>query len=92
VVGASVENREQTNEVETQTGMRNNTAMHNYSNVRKDYIMRRCRCPHGKIWILTDNTEEGIATELLEHGISKDRIVLGFYPPALREMGEFAVA
>jgi hypothetical protein len=46
----------------------------------------------GKIWILTDNTEEGIATELADAGIAKDRIVLGFYPPALREMGEFAVA
>jgi len=46
----------------------------------------------GKIWVLTDNTEEGIATELVAAGVSKDRIVLGFYPPALREMGEFAVS
>jgi hypothetical protein len=46
----------------------------------------------GKIWILTDNTEEGIATELVNAGIPKDQIVLGFYPPSLREMGEFAVA
>ncbi len=46
----------------------------------------------GKIWVLTDNTEEGIATELVAAGVPKDRIVLGFYPPALREMGEFAVA
>src|SRR5579871_2637832 len=46
----------------------------------------------GKIWILTDNTEEGIASELVEEGISKHQIVLGFYPPTMREMGEFAVA
>jgi hypothetical protein len=44
-----------------------------------------------KIWILTDNTEEGIATELLEEGIAKSQIVLAFYPPSVREMGEFAV-
>jgi hypothetical protein len=46
----------------------------------------------GKIWILTDNTEEGIASELVAEGITKDRIVLGFYSPPLREVGEFAVA
>ena len=46
----------------------------------------------GKIWILTDNTEEGLATELVAEGVSKDRIVLGYYSPEMREMGEFAVA
>jgi hypothetical protein len=46
----------------------------------------------GKVWILTDNTEEGIATELVAEGVPKDHIVLAFYPPALREAGEFAVA
>ena len=38
----------------------------------------------GKIWILTDNTEQGIATELVEAGIIKGQIVLGFYPPRVR--------
>ena len=46
----------------------------------------------GKIWILTDNTEEGIATELVVEAIPKDQIVLAFYPASLRELGEFAVA
>ncbi len=41
---------------------------------------------------LTTYTEAGIATELVAAGVPKDRIVLGFYPLALREMGEFAVA
>jgi len=41
---------------------------------------------------LTTYAEAGIATELVAAGIPKDRIVLAFYPPALREMGEFAVA
>jgi hypothetical protein len=45
----------------------------------------------GKIWILQDNTEDGIATELVADGIPKDRIVLAYYPPAVREIGEFAV-
>ncbi len=46
----------------------------------------------GKIWILTDNTEQGIATELVAEGVSKDQIVLGFYSLSLREVGEFAVS
>lgn len=44
----------------------------------------------GKIWILTDNTEDGIAPELVTEGLDKNQIVLGFYPAALREAGEFA--
>ena len=46
---------------------------------------------NGKIWLLTDNTEDGIATELIAEGVPKDRIVLGFYSPETREMGECAV-
>ena len=46
----------------------------------------------GKIWILTDNTEEGIASDLVAEGIAKDQIVLGFYSTPLRKIGEFAVA
>jgi hypothetical protein len=45
-----------------------------------------------KIWILTDNTEEGIANELVAKCVPRDHIVLGFYSPELREVGEFAVA
>lgn len=45
-----------------------------------------------KIWILTDNTEEGIASELVSAGIAKDHIVLGFYSSQMRELGAFAVA
>lgn len=44
----------------------------------------------GKIWILTDNTEDGIAPDLVAEGIAKDQIVLGFYSSELREAGEFA--
>ena len=45
-----------------------------------------------KIWILTDNTEQGIATELVAAGIAKSQIVLGFYPPRVRQRSEFAAA
>ena len=43
-----------------------------------------------KVWLLTDNTEEGIASGLLDAGLPKDQIVLGFYTPSIREAGEFA--
>ena len=46
----------------------------------------------GKIWIQRDGTEDGIAGELLEAGIPKDRIVLGFWDAEARKLGEFAVA
>jgi hypothetical protein len=45
-----------------------------------------------KIWIEVDNTEKGIATELVAQGIAKSQIVLAFYPPTVREAGEFAVS
>lgn len=45
-----------------------------------------------KIWIQRDNTETGIANLLTEKGISKKEIVLAYYPPAHRELTEFAVS
>lgn len=47
---------------------------------------------NGKIWIEEDMTEDGIASALLEQGIPKSDIVLGFQPPYVREQMEFAVA
>lgn len=43
-----------------------------------------------KIWIQRDGTEEGIVTELLNAGVPKDHIVLGFRSPTLRQHTEFA--
>jgi hypothetical protein len=43
----------------------------------------------GLIWIQDDNTEFGIANRLLEHGVSRDQIVLGFQPPQYRKYTEF---
>ncbi|KOR34931.1 MULTISPECIES: XisI protein [Planktothricoides] len=45
----------------------------------------------GKIWIQRDGTEDGIANDLLQYGIRKDQIVLGFCDPEMRQYTEFAV-
>ncbi len=47
---------------------------------------------NGKIWIHRDGTEDGVAMDLLEAGIPKERIVLGFKSPDMRAHTEFAVA
>lgn len=45
-----------------------------------------------KIWIQRDGIEDGITDELVEAGIPKDRIVLGFQPPDVRPYTGYAVA
>jgi len=45
-----------------------------------------------KIWVQHDGTEDGVAQQLLDAGITKDRIVLAFKPPSLRKYMDFAVA
>jgi hypothetical protein len=50
------------------------------------------RLRNGKIWIEDDMTEEGLANELLRHGVPKEDIVIAFHPPHLRQHTEFAVA
>jgi hypothetical protein len=45
----------------------------------------------GKIWIQQDGTEIGAANELVELGVPKQEIVLGFDPPNLRQYTEFAM-
>ncbi len=44
-----------------------------------------------KIWIQYDGTEEGVANELVELGIPKADIVLGYQAPYARKYTEFAV-
>ncbi|MEM7534304.1 MAG: XisI protein [Chloroflexota bacterium] len=45
-----------------------------------------------KVWIQYDDTEEGVATDLLEVGVPAQQIVLGFRPAELRPHTEFAIA
>ncbi len=44
-----------------------------------------------KIWIQQDGTEVGIANELVELGVPKEDIVLGFDAPMMRKLTEFAI-
>jgi hypothetical protein len=46
----------------------------------------------GKFWIQRDGTEYGIARELEDTGIPKNRIVLAFRSPEVRRIGEYAVS
>jgi hypothetical protein len=45
-----------------------------------------------KVWIQKDNTEEGVASELVQAGIPKAQIVLAFRSPEVRKHTEYAVA
>lgn len=47
---------------------------------------------NGKVWIQCDHTETGIANELVQAGIPKEDIVLGFHEPEVRQYTGFAVA
>ncbi|MCP3962124.1 MAG: XisI protein [bacterium] len=45
-----------------------------------------------KIWIQRDGTEDGIAGELEDAGVSRSDIVLGFREPSVRPYTGYAVA
>jgi hypothetical protein len=47
---------------------------------------------NGKIWIQRDGTEEGVANQLVNVGVPKQDIVLGFQAPEVRPHTEFASA
>jgi hypothetical protein len=46
----------------------------------------------GKIWIQHDGTNRPVAEELLEAGVPKEDIILGFHPPQVRQYTDFGVA
>lgn len=45
-----------------------------------------------QLWIQQDNTEEGVADELVAAGISPEQLVLAFKSPERRRDAEFAVS
>lgn len=47
---------------------------------------------NGKIWIQHDGTDRPVADALLEAGVPREAIVLGFHPEELRQYTDFAVA
>lgn len=55
-------------------------------------VMIHIRLKDGKIWVEEDWTEDGVATDLLNRGISKEEIVLAFHPPQVRQYTEFSLA
>ena len=46
----------------------------------------------GKIWIQMNSSDIDIGQELVEMGIPKDKIVLGFHPEGMRQYSEYAVS
>ncbi|MFW9264728.1 XisI protein [Nostoc sp. CALU 546] len=46
---------------------------------------------NNKIWIQQNTTEADIALELIEMGIDKQDIVIGFHTPKMRQLSGFAV-
>ena len=46
----------------------------------------------GKLWIQADNTEHGVAPDLVEAGIPKSQVVLAFRPPEVRKHTDYPVA
>ncbi|MBW4630536.1 MAG: XisI protein [Iphinoe sp. HA4291-MV1] len=44
-----------------------------------------------KIWIQQNTTEADIASELMEMGVPKQAIVIGFHTPKMRQLSGFAV-
>jgi hypothetical protein len=46
----------------------------------------------GKIWIQLNNTEVELGEELVEQGVPKEDIVIGFQPTYIREISGYAVA
>jgi hypothetical protein len=55
-------------------------------------IVFHLRIRGDRVWVEWDGTEGGIVEELIEAGIPKSDIVLGFYRPERRMLTEFAAA
>lgn len=61
------------------------------NNARVHHTIAHLDIINKKVWIQLDKTPNGIANDLLEKGMSKDEIVLGFRSETLRKMSEFAL-
>ena len=61
-------------------------------NTRIFYVIFQADIIDGKVWIQVDNTEDGLAALLEEKGVSKQDIVLAYFPAYHRKYTEYAVA
>ena len=59
---------------------------------RTHYCLVHLEIINGKIWVQEDGIEQGTATELEAAGIPKSNIVLGFQPPDIRALTDYAAA
>jgi len=59
---------------------------------RMHAVVLHVRLKKNKVWIEKDGTETGVTQALLQAGVPKEDIVLGFYRPERRAMTEFTVA
>jgi hypothetical protein len=59
---------------------------------RAHFVLVHIDIIDGKVWIQKDNTEDGVAPELVQAGVPKSHIVLAFRPPEVRKHTEYAVA
>ena len=57
----------------------------------RHYIIFHVSIKDGKVWVNQDNTDIGIADDLVYEGIPKSDIVLGYYEKHIRATTEFAV-
>ena len=48
--------------------------------------------PDGKIWLMENNTDIRVAEELVKMGVPREHIVLGFQPPSVRSLTDYAIA
>ncbi|NEO40219.1 MAG: XisI protein [Moorea sp. SIOASIH] len=55
-------------------------------------IMSSLSVRDSKIWIHYDGIEDGITDELVATGVPKDRIVLAFHPPDIRQHTGYGIA
>ncbi len=56
------------------------------------HIELRGSAQNCKVWIQYDGIEGGVAEELVQAGIPRENIVLGFHPENVRRFTEYAVA
>ncbi len=48
--------------------------------------------PNAKIWIQQNWTEDDVAVALIERGVAREDIVIGFQPPRYRKLSGYSVA
>jgi hypothetical protein len=76
------------------------TERHHYQIWHMGWLQKRWvhHCPmhfairNEKIWLLANSTEHDLAEELIERGVPKQDIVLGFQPEYIRELTGYAVS